>query len=326
MKKTSRIKKILTPYICKVASHIYRREIETRGVLRQRWRRRREMMVGWFNDPPCVMEVHQKALWMPLSHMLPLILRTCPDYDRLPARLAEFLRRRDGKITCVDVGANIGDTLAGIVAREGDCCIAVEPNAVYVEYLKKNWDNCHYIHIEQCLLGEVSRAANFVLRQESGTASFESSDAGEKMVVYALDDLMDKSYGHIQPNFLKIDTDGHDLSVIQGARATLMKSKPAILFECGVNPPPDFIDQAISTLQMLGRTGYDHVLMYDNYGRLMGRYSTGDTATFRNLLIYQQCCSQYYYDLLAIRAGDMDDFYQSEIDFFSKRLSAGRRA
>lgn len=37
---------------------------------------------------------------------------------------------------------------------------------------------------------------------------------------------------NIYPDLIKIDTEGHELSVLKGAKRTLQKKKPIVLFEC----------------------------------------------------------------------------------------------
>jgi FkbM family methyltransferase len=58
------------------------------------------------------------------------------------------------------------------------------------------------------------------------------------------------------PEFLKIDVEGHELSVLQGARRTLEKHRPKILVECEARHRPDAdVRPVFEFLQSLGYAG-----------------------------------------------------------------------
>src|SRR5258705_12629919 len=62
-------------------------------------------------DPPYSTEIRGKRIILPISHKLPIHIADFPLYDTLPARIANYLRSRDGTLIMVDVGANVGDTI-----------------------------------------------------------------------------------------------------------------------------------------------------------------------------------------------------------------------
>ena len=75
---------------------------------------------------------------MPFSHERPLHLCAPGYYDQLMGRVADFVRLRKGRICGIDVGANIGDTIAACRVRNEDQFLAIEPSPVFFEYLNRN--------------------------------------------------------------------------------------------------------------------------------------------------------------------------------------------
>jgi hypothetical protein len=72
--------------------------------------------------------------------------------------------------------------------------------------------------------------------------------------VTTLDDFFaERPHG---PNYLKIDVEGHELAVLNGARRTLATYRPTILVECEARHRPDAdVRPVFEFLQSLGYTG-----------------------------------------------------------------------
>jgi len=150
-----------------------------------------------------------------------------------PEFLRQFLAAFD--IDCVfDVGANIGQ-YAGMLRDIGyrGLIISFEPNPDAASKLReaakkeKNWI------IREVALDSQCRTVNFNVMKistfsslhepdESGSAIFADMNSIERQVTVKTQTLSDlfpalqAEFGFLRP-FLKMDTQGHDLSVIQGA-------------------------------------------------------------------------------------------------------------
>jgi len=141
----------------------------------------------------------------------------------------------------LDIGANVGLTalrLASRVGRRGRVR-AFEPNPTMLRYLKESIQRSKLQDIIEVLpyaLGRVRGKA--ALRVPSGNAGMGSlvldcEDVAEEHVVdiVRLDDVW-KEQRWPRIDFIKIDVEGFESNVLEGARQTIAAAKPrAILFE-----------------------------------------------------------------------------------------------
>ena len=76
--------------------------------------------------------------------------------------------------------------------------------------------------------------------------------------------------------FIKIDVEGHELAVLAGAKATLVREKPTLLIESNDHHHPD----AVAKLRTL-MTGHDYVGSFIEDGRLVDLATIIDTEYFK---------------------------------------------
>lgn len=136
----------------------------------------------------------------------------------------------------VDVGANVGYTAAWLAARSDvRDVIAIEPNSNLVPLLQSN-------------LGARGTAIHAVATAESGHRKFpvnpiNSAWSGfgnpalmdfrlEQVSAVTLDEVVGE---HDRVALLKIDTEGHECDVLDGAKEMLRRSSPVIVVEINKN-------------------------------------------------------------------------------------------
>lgn len=136
----------------------------------------------------------------------------------------------------VDVGANVGYTAAWLATRSDiSNVIAIEPNPNLVPLLQRN-------------LGARGTAIHAVATAESGQREFPvnsinsawsgfGNPAGmdfrlEQVPAVALDEVVGE---HDRVALLKIDTEGHECDVLDGAKELLLRRSPVIVVEINQN-------------------------------------------------------------------------------------------
>jgi FkbM family methyltransferase len=299
-----------------IQAFVYRRKLDAPRRAVAFWALLRRALITLMNDPPCTMQIHGRSMNMPLSHELPAYLHQLPLYDALPGRLGRFLRQSRMRLCLIDVGANIGDSITGFGIGTADRVLAVEPNPHFSRYLLQNWPDPAVVSHSSCLCSADSGLENFVIAEDRGTASIRRDDAGTRMQRMPLDQLVSEFEGFEHIDVVKIDTDGHDLEVLAGARGLIQAHKPALLFECDIFGRTDYVAAVHERLRTLLDCGYRTLIVYDNQGYLVGRFELADQAALSRLLFQQLVSPRHYFDLVLLQSPAADAFYASEVEFF----------
>ena len=296
----------------------------------------RRIMVKLDADILCSMRVHGRTVTMPLSHALPIYLKDFPFYDRLLGRLAQFIRAELGSIQCMDVGANVGDTIAALkepFVREkpvgADVFLAIEPNPRFAKCLRSNWggDNSVVILPYICSSSEGNTSAR--ISENDGTATInltgkESGGRPDGFTKRTIDSIVREYSEYGVFNLLKIDTDGHDFEVLGGARQFIADSMPFLYFEVDAFSNPRFLEDCLDTLEFLRAAGYSKLFVYDNFGSLMGLFEISDIRSLKRLLFYKLTKQHYYFDFLLMKDRFVEEFYQREIAYFVNAVTDSR--
>ncbi len=188
----------------------------------------------------------------------------------------------------VEVGANIGAHtvfLAQAVAPNG-CVLAFEPQRIVYQTLCANLALNHITNV-QCVQAAVGsspgelfvppldyhRANNF---GGLGLGEFQS---GERVPVFTLD-----SYGIRECALIKVDVEGMEKEVLEGARATIARCQPLLYVE---NDRPDRSASLIHLISSLGYNLHWHHIPFFNPNNFNGMAeNVFDTITSINMI----CC------------------------------------
>ena len=191
----------------------------------------------------------------PKSTLLMLANRTWllePEIELLPL-LSE---RRN---LAIDAGANKGVYLFHL-ARHFQQVLAFEPLPAMAAYLKRAApDN---VRVEACALSR--EQGEGVLRLPAGfneLASLEAHADGDWPSATELEEhhvrltTLD-ALGLPDVDLIKIDVEGHELAVLEGARATIERCRPALLIEIEERHAENGIAVVEDYLRKLGYSGY----------------------------------------------------------------------
>ncbi|MBI3235027.1 MAG: FkbM family methyltransferase [Bacteroidetes bacterium] len=203
-------------------------------------------------------------LKMPVSHSLPFNVAKFPTYSLNLSSIVNDCKLSENDII-IDVGANIGDTVALVRKVSNAQIICIEGDVNYFKYLQENTTNDKNITLIQSFVGENSQIDNTSLKIENGTARLVE-DSNHKTEIKSLDDLLFDSLSNSKLSLIKIDTDGFDNKIIRGSKKLIEKHKPTLFFEYD----PYFLklnqEQGIDIFETLTNWGYTKFTFYDNLG------------------------------------------------------------
>jgi FkbM family methyltransferase len=247
---------------------------------------------------------------LPPGHLLPLYQRKHPHYDSFLPRLAGAMGH-DGMV--IDVGANVGDTLAAMAEVNPHLeYVCIEPDEQFFEFLERNAEVVRQalgslrVTLVKALVGQGRHGVS--LQGAASTKSMVVDGAGG-LNSQTLDELIaPQRYGEVR--LIKSDVDGYDFDVIQSGLAILRVAQPILFFECqyfNAQQKQGFHD----LFQTLEAQGYANWAVFDNYGALM--METSGIQPLNGLLDYVwvqnaggSARTIYYFDVLAFHDKDRD--------------------
>lgn len=132
----------------------------------------------------------------------------------------------------LDVGANCGDYSA-LFLKLGATVYAFEPSTIFRKLYERFRGNKNI----KCIYGAIGREEKDITLNEFIDSRFSTAtgklDGGEVIVSHKVPCRRLDTF-HLSPNFIKIDVEGMDYEVLQGARETIKENRPKVLIE--VNP------------------------------------------------------------------------------------------
>jgi FkbM family methyltransferase len=215
------------------------------------------------------------SIRLPADHLLPFYQSLHGTYDKFLPHLVRYL---EPNATVIDVGANCGDTLAGMYdANDRLSYICVEPDEVFFRYLSENALRMRTsnpgasIRLYKALVGKGVRQA--ALEGSGGTKHAvqvdESLRAAKAIPSTTLDSLvLPMQSGRVE--LLKSDVDGFDFDVLDSAATLIAEHLPILFFECHFGD----LNQKYGyqkTIAVLQRSGYRAWTVFDNYGDVVLR-------------------------------------------------------
>ena len=143
----------------------------------------------------------------------------------------------------VDVGANVGAfSIMFDYTFPGTKIVAIEPGSTNIPYLTYNCKEIENIEVRQMAAGSIRRKAELALpnrdqkefhndypESHTGCLSLygKSDNMREEVDVFPLDDLeLKRPIG-----LIKIDVEGHELHVLEGAKTIIEEDRPTMLIE-----------------------------------------------------------------------------------------------
>lgn len=212
--------------------------------------------------------------------------------------LKQNLRKGD---VFIDVGANIGFYTvfaARLVGKEGNV-ISFEPSKRDFELLQKNLAHNKFSNVVsfKIALSNYNGKGKFLISGGNATDVSTLSDSfyNDKVKVETIEDVEVKTLDCIVDNYdikkiniIKVDAEGHDLFVLEGARNSIRKFKPIILVEVSSQNLKNAGHSIEDLISIFGSLNYQIYYFVDN-NRLVKsppEYTINPKNSYFNIVCY----------------------------------------
>lgn len=186
-------------------------------------------------------------------------------YDRQTIAVMKKVLRTDS--VCIDVGCHKGEILDLILdyAPEGKH-FAFEPLPVFYKNLQEKYQNNANIQIFDIALWKEKGSTTFqyVVNAPaySGLKQREYKEAPEIQEITVQTDCLDEVIPEgVKPNFIKIDVEGGEFGVLEGAKKILSLYQPIVIFESGIGASDYYGTQPELLYHLLKQAGLEVSLM-----------------------------------------------------------------
>jgi len=230
-------------------------------------------------------------------------------YGEVELHLLEFLCRRDQD--AIDVGANDG-CYVHYLRRHARQVIAFEPMPSLARMLRRKFRRG--VVVESMALSDTAGAVSLrmpvvdgvVVTGCSTVSSAASATYPAHRAIEVPMDRLDSVYGG-EVGFIKIDVEGHEQAVLDGAIETIRRCRPRMLVEVDERLAPGGLARAKAYFRDLGYRGY-----YVEAGRLepIERFSTERLQNPANLpdltasLQQRERFGRYIYNFIFLPPGE----------------------
>jgi FkbM family methyltransferase len=253
--------------------------------------------MAFTDQTPVEFDFFGYRLLAPSAH--PIIVYSTPDQGQFQpyreiglARTVQAVSNAGSTGVVLDIGANIGDSLAVICRHSHLHVICVEASDFFAGYLRQNVDRFFLDRatVVQAFVTSQRGGAPQGLAHWGGTAKPVASPFTEHCGAFAIQDLVAQA-GEIA--LLKIDTDGYDLDIIRGAFEAGDVGQPRfpIYFEFEITETEDaavrsLADNGVAFFEHMAEVGYGRAFIWDDPGRFYGMIDLSEPAYIRNAINY----------------------------------------
>lgn len=256
-----------------------------------------------------------RPMLLPLEHDLPVILAEYPNYGRNLGRLAALLA---GPV--IDIGANVGDTVALIREVADVPCLAIEGDETYLPLLRANLAGLVGVEVEECYVASDLTVAPVTPTRIRGTATLTPTRTAGDVQLRRLDEIIaDHPVFSGTTRLVKIDTDGADAAIIVANAGWFADIRPVVFWEYDALWATRLGDPAPwRAFACLAEAGYDRAVVWVNTGELLLVARAGDVDVWRDLAGYMNGPGrQHYLDVAVFHRDD---------DALAGRFVEGERA
>lgn len=255
-----------------------------------------------------------KAIKIPRGSPLFYYYRKHPDLNRSLGDAAALIEKHYPKAWAVDVGANVGDTMAIIRGQASMPLICIEGDEICHQILQENARLFDHIHLHKTFLSDRSGGSAVVFEKEGWNLTLANPGTGQNsqhIQFQTLDQLVQEVGPQVKVKLLKVDTEGYDLRIIRGASAVLQRDHPVINFELNRENVQPLGDSVPAFLDFLHACGYRQFIVCDHFNRLICAPEHDAKSALLDLYHYSDTGQPLtYYDVWTFHESDKGLFAQ----------------
>ena len=247
---------------------------------------------------------------LPWSHRLPDYAEALPDYGQNLVAIARILGGIESpkRMSIIDVGANVGDSALQILNAVDADVICVEGDPYWLPFLRENTSRDPRVHIVHAMLlpSLPDGPKRFNAVRANGTTRFVPGGAKDTGSTTTAESLRASLFDLAPMRLIKSDTDGFDVRLLPDLARAYADTVPVLFFE--FDPPlaretgdrnPERIWGELIAL------GYERCVVWDNFGGLLGSWSTVELPKVAAVLEYSfEKRGYHYWDVAAIHTDD----------------------
>lgn len=266
----------------------------------------RKTLIRVLHDPLICYELDGTILLLPLSHQLPFIRASHPKYSTNVARIAAIALSKYPDLSMIDIGANIGDTVAIVRHDAYFPIMCIDGDPTFFSILEKNAHAWPDVYLVQSFVGDINGATPTRIIAERGTARL-ITDSSNSTRTETLTNILSAHPTFTPPRLIKIDTDGFDLKIVTHELSLIGKLRPIIFLEYD----PFFFEQhqsdGLALFRKLSSIGYEAALIFDNTGEFLTYMNLGDDRLREDIHhFYTGRSGRRYCDIAFFHAQDTD--------------------
>lgn len=161
--------------------------------------------------------------------------------------------------TAIDIGANAG-AYANALCKLGGRVVAIEANPVLASELRRMFQGRAEVvnAAASNLAGEIMLRIPLKGSSAAGLATVETDNllGGSDVQTVAVPAIRIDDLDLPDVGFIKIDVEGHELAVLEGARTTIKRWRPTLLVEAENRHRKDAVQSVAAFLDELGYIGF----------------------------------------------------------------------
>ncbi|MBM3415181.1 MAG: FkbM family methyltransferase [Bacteroidetes bacterium] len=259
---------------------------------------------------PSTVKVGQFDILMPGNNPQLVNYTIYPDLNIQLGRLAIAIHKKYPGMTVIDVGANVGDTIAVLKSVADVPVIAIEGDEISYSFLEKNTKQFSGVSLIKTFLSDKPQETTVNFDKDGWNATIIPDEQGSTRVSFrTLDEVVSFSENDkVDIKLLKVDVEGFDTIVLRGAFDTIKKNKPVLFFEYNRTNMKAINEDGLPTVMSFAGYGYNKIVFFDHKGTLVLATEMKNEEVITSLHDYISSSKNLmgYYDIAIFHEQDND--------------------